>query len=900
MRKAEFDEKANRLATVLWAKSNPYKSIFQHGRETAIVAKAILKRSNLNADVLGIGEKLGISEDEAIKLTMYTAATHDIGKISPIFTDNKNLDFVDEFFRNHPECKLPVAEIFHDFRHEIESAMAAERIWKTKNRFSNVVTRKSLATVLRVHHQGKSGSAPDLCGLRDEFAMEEKNGGFNGDFWLEQQEIFEKKMYDWINPPSFDLNRAVEGDAALMLITAIVIISDWIASGDIFNDIAENTSEEELWSRAVDFLNRAGLTPPALHENKDFCSVWQDIPKDSRRPLQRCLDDFFAEKKENTQPQLLIIEAPMGEGKTEAGIFAALKLQDYWHKEGFYIALPTAATSNQMAARVNRLLEKHGSNRVKLLHSMAWLYNGTLEDMEFNLGDEEDRTQAEMWTSSAKRALLSPLAVGTVDQAMMAAMYIKYGVLRLAGLAGKVLIIDEIHAYDVYMSEIIMTLLEWCRALSVPVIMLSATLPQLRKAKILERFGVQGAGNRNGQTAYPLITAAYQDGRLEELAVPGSYQKNEVFVKLLPCLNDVERIAETAAGLVSAGGCICVLVNTVAEAQKIYQQLKQKADKETRLMLFHSRFSAGRRNEIENECVRIFGPLGVKTGIRPEKAILVATQVVEQSLDIDMDVMLTAIAPIDLLLQRMGRMHRHEQTPRPNKLCKPEMLVLIPAESEGYGATESIYYKFLLDRTRKALIKRASIKVPEDIPLLVEQIYAEELTDEDMTRGTELEAFYTMLFQEEMKAAESTVTTLSSPKKNKFCFDVMTSSPFVGDDEDPLIQARTRLSEKSHTIAIVPEDLYDEIKNSERPGTTLARKTLLYSVSITERQFRELSLAKDTSVIAGGRGQLSHVYIIRESSGCGSGPQETLRALTGEWEIVLDREMGFLYNKRGG
>ena len=95
------------------------------------------------------------------------------------------------------------------------------------------------------------------------------------------------------------------------------------------------------------------------------------------------------------------------------------------------------------------------------------------------------------------------------------------------------------------------------------------------------------------------------------------------------------------------------------------------------------------------------------------------------------------------------------------------------------------------------------------------------------------------------------------------------------------------------------EKMNDEIKNSERPGTALARKTLLYSVSITERQFRELSLAKDVSAIA-GKGRLSHVYVIRGSSGCGPAPQETLRALTGEWEIVLDREMGFLYNKRGG
>ncbi|MBQ3590315.1 MAG: DEAD/DEAH box helicase, partial [Clostridia bacterium] len=213
-----------------------------------------------------------------------------------------------------------------------------------------------------------------------------------------------------------------------------------------------------------------------IHE-KHIWDIWSWMKPESLRPVQSVLDTYLSSK--NEMPVLMILEAPMGEGKTEAGIYAALQMAEYWTKNGLYIGLPTAATSNQMHNRVNSLLETHHIGAARLLHSMAWL-----EETDDTSVKDADNEYSD-WLKPSKRALLSPWAVGTVDQVLMSVLRVKYGVLRLLGLFGKVLVLDEIHAYDAYMSSIIKRLLEWCKVLKIPVVMLSATLPEEKRAELL-------------------------------------------------------------------------------------------------------------------------------------------------------------------------------------------------------------------------------------------------------------------------------------------------------------------------------------------------------------------------------------------------------------------------------
>jgi CRISPR-associated endonuclease/helicase Cas3 len=328
-----------------------------------------------------------------------------------------------------------------------------------------------------------------------------------------------------------------------------------------------------------------------------------------------------------------------------------------------------------MYTRVNSLFDTLNLKHARLVHGAAWL----IDDVQKCSGIcSEDSESANQWLAPLRKAMLSQFAVGTVDQAMMAAMQVNYGVLRLIGLTGKVLIIDEIHAYDAYMSQIIKRLLSWCASLGIPVIMLSATLPVQKKKELLIAYGANV--NSPLSAAYPLITQVLKDGSIIETAVKGVHMKRRFEIKTEPVLGDKDETAKIARDAVLHGGCICLMLNTVDQAQKVYLKLKEICDKDTKLLIFHARFPAYRRQEIEQNCIDLFGKdAGEK---RPKKCILVCTQVVEQSLDLDFDFFITELAPIDLLLQRFGRLHRHDSTIRPGAYSAPKAIVLLDKDSQ--------------------------------------------------------------------------------------------------------------------------------------------------------------------------------------------------------------------------
>ena len=228
------------------------------------------------------------------------------------------------------------------------------------------------------------------------------------------------------------------------------------------------------------------------------------------------------------------------------------------------MGLPTAATSNQMLGRVRGLLEMHQLGDVRLLHSMAWLVDDkTPTQQQFNV---EDVQSVEDWLRPLRRGLLSENAVGTVDQAMAAALRIKYGFLRLIGLAQKVLIIDEIHAYDIYMSTIIARLLEWCHVLDIPVIMLSATLQETQKREYIRQYGV---GECTFDTAYPLITQVIGNGHVEQIPVSKTHMHAALLFQPIRIGGAIPKTADLVQQRARNGGCICAMMNTVLSFIKL-------------------------------------------------------------------------------------------------------------------------------------------------------------------------------------------------------------------------------------------------------------------------------------------------------------------------------------------
>lgn len=373
------------------------------------------------------------------------------------------------------------------------------------------------------------------------------------------------------------------------------------------------------------------------------------------------------------------------------------------------------------------------------------------------MGDEaeayvEEGVIAHQWFAGKKRGLLSSFVVGTVDQLLMAALKVKHVQLRHLGLAGKVVVVDEVHAYDAYMNTYLDRILTWLGAYGVPTILLSATLPANRRGELIRAYrGKDRKSARNnsrrkdipqapceesGCPAYPLITAVTYTGSLDQ----GMYRMFEdlsagtnVIVQEME--DDDRALVAQLNDLLSDGGCACVLRDTVSRAQSAYQKLR-KAFGVFCVKLVHSRFIAVDRMRNDAELLCLLGP---DSDSRPDKLIVVGTQVIEQSLDIDFDVMITDIAPIDLLLQRMGRLHRHQrgegQSHRPEKLRQARCYVVgVEDWSEApprlAKGIDSVYPKALLWRSMLALRTKAdgsdaaTINLPHDIAMLVGLVYS--------------------------------------------------------------------------------------------------------------------------------------------------------------------------------
>lgn len=795
----------------LWAKTDPFQSVCTHGITVGTVAQTIYRHILAPGNREILESNLLLNEKQAFAFIGYWASLHDIGKINYFF-----------------QCKDPgmkarldadrlqeKTRIGNPVRHEKTSVIILRRIWKEAGIERGA--RNLFAELIGAHHQGKVGEgqktqAEQWYALQAEFEENMRILFLDGDLFVPNCEEEQKGVVS-------------------SLLLGILILADWIASGDTFDDAEKILAEENgilrLRKRAEDFFVNNGFLPSDVVWGETFCDIWPNIPEEGRRPLQVEIEHLF--RSTDQRLRLILVEAPMGEGKTEAGMYAALQMQKQWRKNGFYIALPTSATANQMVGRMRGLMELHElENTIRLLHAMAWLIDEHTPEGDYN---QEDAQNIRNWLAPVRRGLLSPYAVGTVDQAMFAATQVKYGVLRLLGLSNKVLVIDEIHSYDVYMNEIIVRLLEWCIALEIPVVMLSATLPEDKKAELLNVYGC-----KLPEGSYPSITAVLENGSAMIRKIPASSRALEIKMEVTPCLSDPEAISSMAIAAVQGGGCLCVLMNTVREAQAVYRALRKGYD--GKRLLFHAQFPAARREETEKECLALFGK---DKSHRPKRAILVATQVVEQSLDVDFDGMITAVAPMDLLLQRLGRVHRHGGTVRPEAFQTPKAWILAPGKSGGFGDSGFVYPACLLRQSIRLLEAREKIFLPKDIQRLVQEGY-----DSSEIPPEEMKAWLEMLASDSVKAAQSQPYLLSHPWKQ---FSPIWDDPVFSDEqENSYLSVKTRLGEPSVRIALVEEPLYQKILNCTirkegkrlAPVTNrkLAQEILSRCVSVSEKRIR--------------------------------------------------------------
>lgn len=638
------------------------RSVFNHCQIVGEIARTIVSRypPGLRASLFPEGAPLA-------------AAGHDIGKVSPTFYEKLRRAC-------DPDAALPALA-------GIDPALEAR--WGGHPGVSQLAAVAAGAPafvpeILGQHH----GFSPSVAGRR---AADEVFGGVA---WQQERErliaeLKEALQTDWPQ---------VGSAAQARLLAGLTSVADWIGSGEFFEDPAL------AWQpRIAQALDAAGFVSPAVKSGLSFEQVFGFAP----RPAQRQLIE------QATAPGVYVLEAPMGLGKTEAALYAAYRILERGQAWGIYFALPTQLTSNKIYERfdafLGSVLAADCPHRSLLLHGNAWL-------LDTEMG-EEGRPGGS-WFQQGKRGLLAPFAVGTLDQALMAAMNVKHGFVRAFGLAGKVVILDEIHTYDAYTGTLLDALVDLLRQLQCTVIVLSATLNRERRGQLLDCDLASGD--------YPLITAVPAGGAPVEVAVPVS-DRQRVALRLereaAPALNEALERAQ-------AGQQVLWIENTVAEAQARYLDLAARAaELGIACGLLHSRFTADDRQRLEAHWVGLFGKDGWSER-RRQGRILIGTQVLEQSLDIDADFLVSRFCPTDMLLQRMGRLWRHADTPRAAGVCceawllAPEPQAAIEMPQQVFGATAAVYSPYVLCRSLEVWSGRERLELPGDIRPLIEATYA--------------------------------------------------------------------------------------------------------------------------------------------------------------------------------
>jgi len=532
---------------------------------------------------------------------------------------------------------------------------------------------------------------------------------------------------------------------ASWLVAGVAILSDWIGSSILHFPYHPGVMElSEYWVRhsrpqAEVAVKASGILPPPPSRSTGMAVLFPNIEEPS--PLQ----NYASSCELPVGPQLFILEEATASGKTEAALTLAHRLMVAGLAEGIFMALPTMATANAMFKRLSgayrRMYQGAEPPSLVLAHSARHLSPAFREsiglerqnqDVSYAHDDETASAHCATWLAdNRKKALLAAVGVGTVDQALLAVLPRRHQSLRLLGLARSVLIVDEVHAYDPYMHALLCKLLRFHAAQGGSAILLSATLPQCTRQELAESF-VQNLGISSPlleATDYPLATHVSAGVATETRLECRKGTRRTVTVEMV---HDEETAEQRLREAAKRGNCSCWIRNTVDDAVSTYLRLTADLAEE-HVMLFHARFAMGDRLEIEEEVLRRFGKES-KAEERSGK-ILIATQVVEQSLDLDFDVVVTDLAPIDLIIQRAGRLHRHPRGERGT----PTLVVLAPPLN---GKAHSNWYAELFPRaayvypshgqlwlTARLLADNGQFTIPDDARYLVEGVFGAEHQD---------------------------------------------------------------------------------------------------------------------------------------------------------------------------
>lgn len=754
-------------------------------------------------------EHLHLSIEDTRALVCWLAATHDMGKATPEFSgqldarrdenlaiyrqriEQQDFEFPEDLVAptsglRCPHSKYSQSILTHLLTNNVEGLPSE--------------VAETLASVSGAHHGTPANYLSNSADLSN-VILERLSPKWH-DTWQELYNITLERF-----GASSALQQLAQHGRAIPVsvqfcITGFVIMSDWIASNpDFFPMGTFGSAEQEQrarigwqalgleqrWTAALD-------TDPGTPATDLYASRfgWNN-------PTLRPMQEVVVEAARSMQSGgMMCIEAPMGQGKTEAGLIAAEFLAQATGRTGVAFAAPTQATSNALFDRViewveyqtNNVAQEHGGpiephsmflghSKNRFNKSYEALSKADIFDESSTPGRENNRKTLRpgtslarhSWLSGTKKGLLSSFVVCTIDQVLMTALQARHVMLRYLGLASKVIIIDEVHAYDAYMNQYLSAALYWLGQMNAPVILMSATLPAEIRTRLMvkyaeglkvwtdssssqpkqklsakERFAARQTKTQSNTTLdldYPVIhtLTAEDNGSPKKWKVEQPVEQTEVELKLID--DSPESVLNVLEPLANDHGCAAVICNTVGRAQEMHEFLRKQFGEE-HVVLTHSRFTATHRTEQEELLVSKLGKKAHyseadgEDSSRPHRLIVVGTQVIEQSLDLDFDVMITDFAPVDLVLQRMGRLHRHdsrnssERTPAYRKpVCYVRGIETFGSHDEAPDfprGSKAVYEPMILLSSYAQLLPHFDgepIRIPADISPLVQKTYQE-------------------------------------------------------------------------------------------------------------------------------------------------------------------------------
>jgi len=827
----------------LWAKTSQDRTqthpLICHLLDVAQVALSLWNNVLTDSARTHFADTLGLTAVEAGRTIAFWVGLHDLGKACPGFQ------------RLHPPAieqlttaglTFPQLLIKERCYHATITTCTLDSLLVEETGLSRRLAKR-IAQALGGHH----GTWPPSSDV--EAVKQNQIGDAN---WHQLRRELVCILRDLLHPASITQlgQTRVHENTFLMLFSGLTTTADWIGSMEEFFPYVDTpidpatyfteTGEQAL--NALAQLHWIGWQPPQTPVS--FETLFPFAPNVVQQEAIKLVPQL-------DNPALVIIEVTTGAGKTETALYLADHQAATRQQRGMYIAMPTMATSNQMFSRTSVFLQKRYPSLPVLpllVHSQArWLQADPPPEIVVTEETSDASLRDMSWFLPRKRSLLAPFGVGTVDQTLLSVLQTRHFFVRLFALSHKTIIFDEVHAYDVYMSELFQQLLRWLHRVGATVIILSATLPALTRRRLVAAY--LGTADTDIPAApYPAITWATAN-RNGVIALTATEARPPIALQWID--RDPQTIVNELTQQLRDGGCAAVICNTVARAQAIYQVLAAAAlVPPADLLLFHARTPFAWRDEVEKTVLARFGKDGEQTGARPSKAIVVATQVIEQSLDLDFDLMVSDLAPIDLLVQRAGRLHRHERGHRPPHLSTPMLYVAVAVVDDlpQFGNDHYVYESYILFRTYLALSGYPTLLLPQQTSALIEAVYG-EATDAitvPATLAIEFEHAQQKMIKNQDKARQEAKLRLIPKPDDE---DLLSRRSPGLEEESPELhasfQALTRLGERSLSVVCLhqlPKGLNTEPDGSgtyidlrHKPNAYTTRVLAQYTVSVSSR-----------------------------------------------------------------